>query len=85
MTKKKFKNKARESSKRRGNGKKGRKEAENLVAQAKMYCTEAASHVKGGNYTRALQCYNLVSLSLNSMLKINYIQNQLFKSYCCVV
>lgn len=59
--KKKSSKKSNRDGKRSSSNRKGKKDDETPITQAKMFCTEAASHEKGGNHGKALSCYNLVS------------------------
>jgi len=44
------------------NEKNEKKEAENRAVQSKIYCDEAASHIKAGNYKKAMSGYNMVKI-----------------------
>lgn len=62
MQKKKKSNK--KANSKHEDEKRKKNEAGNIATQAKMFCTEAASHEKGGNHNKALHCYNLVRRQL---------------------
>lgn len=52
------------TQRRRRNEKKEKKEKEPVPpdVQAKIFCNEGASHIKAGNYHKALHAYNMVRI-----------------------
>lgn len=52
------------SSSHRSNSREKKDAEASAAVQSKIFCDEAASHVKAGNYKKAMRCYNMVRATI---------------------